>query len=137
MGSGPPPHGKGHEREGGWFGQTRLAPDQLSRALPQEPYLQSQCGCCSYSLDPESPVRILTLRCPGGRTEPVVLPAIRSCQCSACLGGSGRGQGQVWGGRRGLGGLSSPLSAAGAGPGRAFGKATRFPTGRPRGIPPS
>ncbi|XP_048069099.1 SCO-spondin [Ursus arctos] len=58
-----------------------------TNVMPEEPYLQSQCGCCSYSLDPESPVRILTLRCPGGRTEPVVLPAIRSCQCSACLGG--------------------------------------------------
>ncbi|CAK7295104.1 SSPO [Vulpes lagopus] len=58
-----------------------------TNVMPEEPYLQSQCGCCSYSLDPESPVRILNLRCPGGRTEPVVLPAIRSCQCSACLGG--------------------------------------------------
>lgn len=74
-----------------WLGPTAWPHPavQLSGTLPQEPYLQSQCGCCSYSLDPESPVRILNLRCPGGRMEPVVLPAIRSCQCSACLGGSG------------------------------------------------
>ncbi|XP_039109837.1 SCO-spondin-like [Hyaena hyaena] len=55
--------------------------------MPEEPYLQSQCDCCSYSLDPDSPVRVLHLRCPDGHEEPVVLPAIRSCQCSACQGG--------------------------------------------------
>lgn len=62
-------------------------------SLGQEPYLQSQCDCCSYHLDPDSPVRILNLHCPDGHTEPVVLPMIHSCQCSACQGGSG------WGGR--------------------------------------
>ncbi|KAI4585199.1 hypothetical protein MJG53_006733 [Ovis ammon polii x Ovis aries] len=58
-----------------------------TNVLPEEPYLQSQCDCCSYRLDPENPVRILNLRCPGGRTELVVLPVIHSCQCSACQGG--------------------------------------------------
>ncbi|GAB1290783.1 SCO-spondin [Apodemus speciosus] len=53
----------------------------------EEPYLQSQCDCCSYTLDPDSPVRILNLLCPDGHTEPVVLPVIHSCQCSACQGG--------------------------------------------------
>ncbi|XP_004430689.1 PREDICTED: SCO-spondin [Ceratotherium simum simum] len=58
-----------------------------TNVMPEEPYLQSQCDCCSYRLDPETPVRILNLRCPGGHTEPVVLPVIHSCQCSACQGG--------------------------------------------------
>ncbi|XP_008064182.1 SCO-spondin [Carlito syrichta] len=58
-----------------------------TNVMPEEPYLQSQCDCCSYRLDPESPVRILNLRCPDGHTEPVVLPVIHSCQCSACQGG--------------------------------------------------
>nr|XP_045016023.1 SCO-spondin [Jaculus jaculus] len=58
-----------------------------TNVMPEEPYLQSQCDCCSYRLDPESPVRILNLHCPGGHTEPVVLPVIHSCQCSACQGG--------------------------------------------------
>ncbi|XP_006887346.1 PREDICTED: SCO-spondin [Elephantulus edwardii] len=54
--------------------------------IPEEPYLQSRCECCSYQLDPDSPVRVLGLHCPGGRVEPVVLPAILSCHCSACPG---------------------------------------------------
>ncbi|XP_065689130.1 SCO-spondin-like [Patagioenas fasciata] len=54
---------------------------------PEEPYLQSLCECCSYRLDPASPVRVLQLPCPGGRAEPVVLPVIHSCQCSSCQGG--------------------------------------------------
>ncbi|XP_069932953.1 SCO-spondin [Oryctolagus cuniculus] len=58
-----------------------------TNVMPEEPYLQSQCDCCSYRLDPESPVRILNLHCPGGRSEPVVLPVIHGCQCSACQGG--------------------------------------------------
>uniref|UniRef100_A0A8D0TL61 SCO-spondin n=1 Tax=Sus scrofa TaxID=9823 RepID=A0A8D0TL61_PIG len=58
-----------------------------TNVLPEEPYLQSQCDCCSYRLDPENPVRILNLRCPGGHTELAVLPVIHSCQCSACQGG--------------------------------------------------
>lgn len=91
------PGWEGQESEGRWLGQTRVAPPQLSHALPQEPYLQSQCDCCSYSLDPENPVRVLHLRCPDGHAEPVVLPAIRSCQCSACQGGSGRGGAGVGG----------------------------------------
>lgn len=102
-----------------WLGPTAwLRPAvQLSGTLPQEPYLQSHCGCCSYSLDPESPVRILNLRCPGGRTEPVVLPAIRSCQCSACLGGSG-------------GALVGEFQG-GVGTGAGLPKGTHFPTHRP------
>lgn len=108
--------GKATRGKAGGLGK-RVWP-QFSRALPQEPYLQSQCGCCSYSLDPDSPVRILTLRCPGGRTEPVVLPAIRSCQCSACLGGSGRGRGQAGGGgagEEGTGGAELPPPRRGRG----------------------
>nr|KAF6418831.1 hypothetical protein HJG63_008841 [Rousettus aegyptiacus] len=58
-----------------------------TNVMPEEPYLLSQCDCCSYRLDSESPVRVLHLRCPGGRMEPVVLPVIHSCQCSACQGG--------------------------------------------------
>uniref|UniRef100_H0VSR4 SCO-spondin n=1 Tax=Cavia porcellus TaxID=10141 RepID=H0VSR4_CAVPO len=57
-----------------------------TNVMTEEPYLQSQCDCCSYRLDPDSPVRILHLRCPDGRTEPAVLPVIHSCQCSACQG---------------------------------------------------
>lgn len=67
----------------------RLAPYPLTASLAQEPYLQSLCDCCSYHLDPDSPVRLLNLHCPDGHTEPVVLPVIHSCQCSACQGGSG------------------------------------------------
>ncbi|OXB64234.1 hypothetical protein ASZ78_003682 [Callipepla squamata] len=54
---------------------------------PEEPYLQTLCECCSYRLDPRSPVRILSLPCAGGAAEPVVLPIIRSCECSSCQGG--------------------------------------------------
>ncbi|XP_044534907.1 SCO-spondin-like [Gracilinanus agilis] len=58
-----------------------------TNVIPEEPYLQSVCDCCSYLLDPVNPVQILSLHCPGGDTEPVVLPVIHSCQCSACQGG--------------------------------------------------
>ncbi|KAM6201811.1 SCO-spondin-like [Rhynchocyon petersi] len=58
-----------------------------TNVVPEEPYLQSQCECCSYRLDPDSPVRVLHLHCPGGHLEPVVLPAIISCHCSTCPGG--------------------------------------------------
>ncbi|XP_055461492.1 SCO-spondin [Psammomys obesus] len=58
-----------------------------TNVMTEEPYLQSQCDCCSYRLDPDSPVRILHLHCPDGHTEPAVLPVIHSCQCSACQGG--------------------------------------------------
>ncbi|XP_074051346.1 SCO-spondin-like [Macrotis lagotis] len=58
-----------------------------TNVIPEEPYLQSMCDCCSYLLDPVNPVRILNLHCPGGGTEPVVLPIIHSCQCSSCQGG--------------------------------------------------
>ncbi|XP_072186520.1 SCO-spondin [Excalfactoria chinensis] len=54
---------------------------------PEEPYLQTLCECCSYRLDPGSPVRILSLPCVGGAAEPVVLPVIHSCECSSCQGG--------------------------------------------------
>ncbi|XP_068790174.1 SCO-spondin-like [Struthio camelus] len=53
----------------------------------EEPYLQTLCDCCSYQLDPGSPVRILSLPCADGQVEPVVLPVILSCQCSSCQGG--------------------------------------------------
>ncbi|XP_064364124.1 SCO-spondin-like [Dromaius novaehollandiae] len=61
----------------------------LSRTtvMPEEPYLQTRCDCCSYRLDPASPVRILSLRCDDGELEPVVLPVIHSCECSSCQGG--------------------------------------------------
>lgn len=52
----------------------------------QEPYLQSVCDCCSYRLDPENPVRFLSLRCESGENEPVVLPIIHSCECTSCQG---------------------------------------------------
>ncbi|OXB67129.1 UNVERIFIED_CONTAM: hypothetical protein H355_014453 [Colinus virginianus] len=58
---------------------------------PEEPYLQTLCECCSYRLDPRSPVRILSLPCAGGAAEPVVLPIIRSCECSSCQGEWGEG----------------------------------------------
>lgn len=102
-------------------GQTPSGAPQLSHASRQEPYLLSQCDCCSYRLDPESPVRLLHLRCPGGHMEPVVLPVVHSCQCSACQGGSGPGRGGArpglgrWAvGTRGLG-LGWPRVQAGAG----------------------
>ncbi|KAM6977691.1 SCO-spondin [Aplochiton taeniatus] len=53
----------------------------------EEPYLQSSCDCCSYRLDPESPVRFLSLLCESGESEPVVLPVIHSCECTSCQGG--------------------------------------------------
>ncbi|XP_069502497.1 SCO-spondin-like [Ambystoma mexicanum] len=61
----------------------------LSRTnvIPEEPYLQTLCDCCSYRLDPVSPVKILTLQCEDGEVEPVVLPVIHSCECSSCQGG--------------------------------------------------
>ncbi|CAK6980748.1 LOW QUALITY PROTEIN: SCO-spondin, partial [Scomber scombrus] len=53
----------------------------------EEPYLQSLCECCSYRLDPDSPVRFLSLLCASGESEPVVLPVIHSCECTSCQGG--------------------------------------------------
>ncbi|XP_060137056.1 SCO-spondin-like [Zootoca vivipara] len=58
-----------------------------TNVIPEEPYLQTVCECCSYHLDPISPVRILNLQCQGGETEPVVLPIIQQCECSSCQGG--------------------------------------------------
>ncbi|KAK1794599.1 hypothetical protein P4O66_001319 [Electrophorus voltai] len=52
----------------------------------EEPYLQAVCDCCSYRLDPQSPVRFLSLRCTNGESEPVVLPVIHSCECTSCQG---------------------------------------------------
>ncbi|TKS88049.1 SCO-spondin Precursor [Collichthys lucidus] len=52
----------------------------------EEPYLQSVCECCSYRLDPDSPVRFLSLQCDSGEREPVVLPVIHSCECTSCQG---------------------------------------------------
>ncbi|CAL8292204.1 unnamed protein product [Lota lota] len=61
----------------------------LSRAdvILEEPYLQSVCECCSYRLDPDNPVRFLSLQCASGDSEPVVLPVIHSCECTSCQGG--------------------------------------------------
>ncbi|KAL1006349.1 hypothetical protein UPYG_G00071200, partial [Umbra pygmaea] len=53
----------------------------------EEPYLHSLCDCCSYRLDPDSPVRFLSLLCDSGDSEPVVLPVIHSCECTSCQGG--------------------------------------------------
>ncbi|XP_063157945.1 SCO-spondin-like [Candoia aspera] len=58
-----------------------------TNVIPEEPYLQTFCDCCSYRLDPVSPVRILNLQCEGGETEPVVLPVIHGCECSSCQSG--------------------------------------------------
>ncbi|KAM8881275.1 SCO-spondin isoform 1-T4 [Synchiropus picturatus] len=61
----------------------------LSRTdvILEEPYLRSVCDCCSYRLDPHNPVRFLSLQCPDGEQEPVVLPIIHSCECTSCQGG--------------------------------------------------
>uniref|UniRef100_A0A3Q1FCU8 SCO-spondin n=1 Tax=Acanthochromis polyacanthus TaxID=80966 RepID=A0A3Q1FCU8_9TELE len=61
----------------------------LSRTdvILEEPYLQSVCECCSYRLDPDNPVRFLSLQCESGDSEPVVLPVIHSCE-SFCIFGS-------------------------------------------------
>ncbi|XP_072234960.1 SCO-spondin [Leuresthes tenuis] len=61
----------------------------LSRTdvILEEPYLLSECECCSYRLDPDSPVRFLNLQCESGESEPVVLPVIHSCECTSCQGG--------------------------------------------------
>ncbi|CAL9698264.1 unnamed protein product [Knipowitschia caucasica] len=53
----------------------------------EEPYLRSVCDCCSYRLDPQTPVLFLSLPCPNGDREPVVLPRIHSCECTSCQGG--------------------------------------------------
>lgn len=80
---------------------ARSAPSTLSPSSPhflsltlsrhfipwQEPYLQSVCECCSYRLDPDNPVRFLSLQCESGESEPVVLPVIHSCECTSCQGG--------------------------------------------------
>ncbi|KAM4026917.1 LOW QUALITY PROTEIN: SCO-spondin-like [Anomaloglossus baeobatrachus] len=58
-----------------------------TNVLAEEPYLQTMCDCCSYRLDPESPVKILNLHCEEGEEEPVVLPVIHSCECTSCQGG--------------------------------------------------
>ncbi|KAK3550974.1 hypothetical protein QTP70_011461 [Hemibagrus guttatus] len=50
----------------------------------EEPYLQAVCDCCSYRLDPQTPVRFLSLHCSSGESEPVVLPVIQSCECTSC-----------------------------------------------------
>nr|XP_043901345.1 SCO-spondin [Solea senegalensis] len=61
----------------------------LSRTdvILEEPYLQSVCECCSYRLDPDTPVHFLSLQCENGESEPVVLPVIHSCECTSCHGG--------------------------------------------------
>ncbi|XP_074841635.1 SCO-spondin-like [Carettochelys insculpta] len=58
-----------------------------TNVISEEPYLQTLCECCSYHLDPVSPVRILSLPCEDGEVEPVVVPVIHSCACSSCQGG--------------------------------------------------
>ncbi|XP_066440797.1 SCO-spondin-like [Eleutherodactylus coqui] len=58
-----------------------------TNVLAEEPYLQTMCDCCSYRLDPESPVKILNLQCNDGEEETVVLPVIHSCECTSCQGG--------------------------------------------------
>ncbi|XP_073488988.1 LOW QUALITY PROTEIN: SCO-spondin-like [Aquarana catesbeiana] len=58
-----------------------------TNVLAEEPYLQTVCDCCSYRLDPDTPVKILNLQCEDGGEEPVVLPVIQSCECSSCQGG--------------------------------------------------
>lgn len=60
--------------------------DSLSFCVCQEPYLQAMCDCCSYRLDPQTPVRFLSLHCSSGENEPVVLPVIQSCECTSCQG---------------------------------------------------
>ncbi|KAI6075489.1 SCO-spondin [Aix galericulata] len=67
--------------------RTAVTPERGDGVAVQEPYLQTLCECCSYRLDPASPVRILSLPCAGGTAEPVVLPVIHSCECSSCQGG--------------------------------------------------
>ncbi|KAG8508993.1 LOW QUALITY PROTEIN: SCO-spondin, partial [Galemys pyrenaicus] len=96
-----------------------------THVMPEEPYLQSQCQCCSYHLDPESPVRILSLHCPDGRMEPVVLPVIHSCQCSVCQGGCGRAgeKAEPQQGETGPGGRAGPGAGRGQGQGGARGRA--------------
>ncbi|AWP20966.1 putative SCO-spondin-like [Scophthalmus maximus] len=66
----------------------------LSRTdvILEEPYLQSVCECCSYRLDPDTPVRFLSLRCANGESEPVVLPVIHSCECTSCQGSQQTGR---------------------------------------------
>uniref|UniRef100_G3N7U1 SCO-spondin n=1 Tax=Gasterosteus aculeatus aculeatus TaxID=481459 RepID=G3N7U1_GASAC len=51
-----------------------------TNVILEEPYLQSVCECCSYRLDPDNPVRFLSLQCESGESEPVVLPVIHSCE---------------------------------------------------------
>ncbi|XP_078059948.1 SCO-spondin-like [Mustelus asterias] len=62
------------------------------QVIPEEPYLHSVCECCSYRLDPKSPVRFMNLECENGNVEPVVLPIIQSCECSSCQGGEYSGR---------------------------------------------
>lgn len=69
------------------LGRRLPAADLCSPPVGQEPYLQSVCECCSYRLDPDTPVRFLSLRCDSGESEPVVLPVIHSCECTSCQGG--------------------------------------------------
>ncbi|XP_072324712.1 LOW QUALITY PROTEIN: SCO-spondin [Scyliorhinus torazame] len=62
------------------------------QVIPEEPYLQSVCECCSYRLDPKSPVQFMNLECDNGEVDPVVLPVIHSCECSSCQGGDYSGR---------------------------------------------
>lgn len=81
----PPRWVHGHRVLPPFHGHSTQSP--CHGAVPtQEPYLQTLCECCSYRLDPGSPVRILSLPCAGGAAEPVVLPIIHSCECSSCQG---------------------------------------------------
>ncbi|XP_062907004.1 SCO-spondin [Mobula hypostoma] len=66
-------------------------PSQV-QVIPEEPYLQSKCECCSYRLDPENPVQFMNLQCDNGEVEPIVLPVIHSCECSSCQGGDFSGR---------------------------------------------
>ncbi|XP_078703551.1 SCO-spondin-like [Branchiostoma floridae x Branchiostoma belcheri] len=52
-----------------------------------QPYYQTVCECCTFTLDSLQPVRFVELDCGNGERETTVLPRIERCDCIACAGG--------------------------------------------------
>ncbi|XP_035664469.1 SCO-spondin-like [Branchiostoma floridae] len=51
-----------------------------------QPYYQTVCECCTFTLDALQPVRFVELDCGNGEKETTVLPRIERCDCIACAG---------------------------------------------------
>ncbi|CAH1242272.1 HMCN1 [Branchiostoma lanceolatum] len=48
------------------------------------PFFDTVCKCCSFILNESQPVRFVSLTCPNGETDDIVLPVIDRCECLEC-----------------------------------------------------